>query len=311
MREALRLEPLLPRAYVIFAIAEQDPKRQARIVMLASRISKRDLPLRALVLENRAKAKDVAGAIEALDQILRAHPEQQAVFFPELAKALRSEIAPTAFSEIFATPVQWRDAFLDFAVRDERALENLAAIRQRVKIQNIQFDAKLIFELAEKENIEEAERIYRFVNRERFGGVEQQSNTWRGGYPPFDWSLTDRSGVRVRVGDRDNVLEIDIQSGDGGVLASKIIPVSKASVAFRYFSNLDTSSQVNFIRFSASCLGQTEPFYERPITAGLNAFKIPAVPSCKYANISIEGRAWTGSPPIRGTLQSMSRNDPS
>lgn len=300
-KDALRLEPLSPRAHAILALSQTDPDRRRALVDLSSQLNRRDLPLQGLVLEQKVATSDYEGSMETLDQILRVHPERQAEFFPLLIAALARDATLPAFTDLLSKPLPWRDAFLISAVKDQNVLTNLAEIRQRVAIDNIEFDRQLIGRLAEAGNIAEAERIYRRVS----GAAPSVSPAWPSNYPPFDWKLADRSGFRAQPSPGQDLLEIDVDPGNGGVIGSRVMAALKPPFSLSLSHSIEPVSQLKDVKVSLSCWGAKEAFFERSLSATDSVYSVSEAPSCPYFAISISARSWTGTRPLTGSLRSV------
>ncbi|MEQ5789347.1 hypothetical protein J3454_15755 [Erythrobacter sp. NFXS35] len=306
-REALKREPLLPKAHALLALSEADPQKRRRIVTLASNLNRREISLQALVLQQRAEANDYAATIDTLDQILRVHPERQAEFFSLLVNALTQRETRTAFSNLVRDPLPWRDAFLGFAVGKPEALENLAAIRQDIDLDNRAFDQRLIAGLVAQGRIDEAASLYNLV-----AGSEQgtPAGSWQADYPPFDWQLADTPGLRAQSNSDGTRLEFSVDPGEGGILASRIIPAPSSAFEIRVPHELDPSSEREDLKLRVSCVGQITPFFEDTFANRKSVFAIRRRPDCQYLEVAIAGRAWTGSRALSGTfgeLQVISR----
>lgn len=303
--EAIVLEPLSPRALALLAVAQEDQAKKTALLIGASQVSRRDLILQALVLEQRGAAGDYLGAIGTIDEILRVHPERQAEFFPVLAKALEQPEAVGGFTKLLGRPLPWRDSFLDFAVAQPGVLENLAIVRERIDPDNKEFDRKLILQLAQTGRAKIAERLYRQVAR----GGDLTSGTmalgWNSEYPPFDWRLADQSGFRAQTGERPETLEIRVTPGNGGVIASRLVRNPERPVTLRMTHAVEPASQIKDVKLAVMCDGQTAPNYEAAFVAGENTFVVDQVPACEYLIISIAARSWTGTRALSGTLSSL------
>lgn len=305
-KDALRLEPLLPRAHTILALSQTDPDRRRSMVDLSSRLNRRDLPLQGLVLEQKVANRDYEGSMETLDQILRVHPERQAEFFPLLIAALARDATLPAFTDLLSKPLPWRDAFLNAAVRNQNVLMNLAEIRQQVAIDNTEFDRQLIGRLADTGNIAEAESIYRRVS----GTARTDSLAWPSNYPPFDWKLADRSGFRAQPSPGQDLLEIDVGPGNGGVIGSRVVAALKPPFSLRLSHSIEPVSQLKDVKVSLNCWGAADAFFERSLSAGDNVYSVSEAPSCPYFAISISARSWSGTRPLRGSFRSVTISVP-
>lgn len=302
-REALMLEPLTAKTHAILALSETDLQDKRRLVALASRLNRRELALQGLVLQQRLDDNDYAGTINTLDQILRVHPERKAEFFPLLVNALAQSATKPAFTSLLSEPLPWRDSFLDAAVGDPRVLENLADIRPRIALDNLAFDQRLIAGLADQGSLASAERMYRFVANPEQSGSQDRAEAWRSAYPPFDWKLADTAEMRAQPSKNLERLELSIEPGNGGILASRILAPPNAPFEIRIGHQIEPASQVKDFRLQLSCWGQSSPFFAEPFAEGKRVFKIDSRPGCEFIELAIIARAWTGSRPLNGFLK--------
>jgi len=304
-REAIRLEPLSPRAFAILALAEQNSQRKKEIVKHASRLSRRDLVLQALVLEGRGETGQYAEAIGTLDEILRVHPERKAEFFPLLVQALQTKGTVPEFAKLFGRPLPWREDFLNFALGDQRALENLAAVRDRIAIEDGEFDRKLIAQLANNNRMSSAARIYRRAGGAGVPTVNSGQISWVSNFPPFDWMFANQPGFRAQVGNGSANLEIDAQPGNGGVIASRLFINPERPFVLSISQDVQPLSQTKDIKLTIACSGQPNPFFDRPFTEGASSFVVDQMPACPYLSVSIMARAWTGGQALTGSLSPL------
>lgn len=301
-RGAIRLEPLSPRAFVILALSDQDPAQRQRIVQQASRLTKRDLALQTLVLKSRGEAGDYAGAINTLDEILRVHPERKTEFFPLLVQALGDKATIPEFARLLGKPLPWRDAFLNFALTDQNAIANLAVVRERIATDDKEFDRRLIAQLVDSGQVSSAERIYRLVGGARVPDANAAQFSWNSDYPPFDWKLSDQAGFRAQVGNRPDILEIDIAPGNGGVIASRLVRNLQVPFMLSLAHDIEPAGQTKDMKLTIACSGQSKPFFERPFAESASSFAVDQVPSCPYLLVSIWARSWTDARALTGTL---------
>jgi len=304
-RDAFSREPLLPKAHALLALSETDPQRKTQIITLASRLNRRELALQGLVLQQKVDEGDYAGTITTLDQILRVHPERKAEFFPLLVDAMAQSATKPAFVALLRDPLPWRDAFLEYAAGQPKVLENLAAIRADVSIDNLVFDQRLIAGLAAQGNLDSAGAIYDMVSQR---GQKNNSDVWRSDYPPFDWKLANTAGLRAQPSKDLSVLEFAIEPGNGGSLASRMLLAPSSTFEVRFGHTINSQSQAKDLKLRISCRGASGPFFEEPFVNGEQIFKIGSPPSCKYLEMAITGRAWTGSSELSGTIEPLELN---
>lgn len=304
-REAIRREPLAPQAFAILALAEREPARKAAIVTHASWLSRRDLIVQALVLEQKGAAKDYVGVLGTIDEILRVHPERQGEFFPILVQALEVKAAVPGYARLLARPLPWRDAFLTFAVAQDEALENLAAVRERIVPENTDFDRKLIARLAATGSLSTAERIYHKVDKAGDPAARPAGLAWTSDFPPFDWKLADGPGFRAQIGNRQDQLEIDVAPGNGGVIASRLVRNPGRPFTISVTHAIEPLAQIKDVKLVIACPGQSAAAFERAFAARQNAFVIDQTFPCDYLDLAIAARSWTDARALSGTLSPL------
>lgn len=299
--QALAYEPLLPKAHAILALSDADPVRRQRIVELASKLNRRDLPLQGLVLQSKVNSNDYAGTIETLDQILRVHPERGAEFFPLLTKAMQQPVTIPAFRDLLSRPIPWRDAFLKHAVMDPVAARNLATIRRSLSIDNPAFDKALTVNLVRGGEVAAAADLYRRLA----GSSSSKAGAWSSDLPPFDWTFASEAGMRAQPSKDGRSLEFAIDPGSGGVLASRLVPRPARPFTVMVEHQLASGSSAKDLKLTLMCLGGTGPFFETTFTRGKDSFDVRQAPGCDYMLLALSGRAWTGATPLNGSVSSV------
>lgn len=299
-RAAIRREPLAARAFVLLALAEPDGARRRDILFSAARLTRRDPALQTLLLEEYGRSGDYAGTIGTLDAILRVDPDRRDVFFPALAKTLAEQPAAVpAFARLLAQPLPWREGFLAAAVIAPGAPDNLAAVRERITLNDREFDRKLIARLAADGLLDAAERLYAKVAGPQRDGAGQ---AWRADFPPFDWQLADQPGFRAQSGEQPETLEIAVRPGNGGVIAARVLRNPGAAFTVRLGHKVEPQSQTSDLRLKVACEGGGNPFFDRPFTGSASVFTVERPPSCPFLTLSITARAWTGGREMRAEL---------
>ena len=300
--QALKVEPLSPRALALIALSQSDRTRKDRIVALASRLSRRDLPLQALVLQSRLAAADYTGTMETLDQILRVHPQRQAEFFPVLTNALKERATIPAFRDLLSKPLPWRDAFLMHALNDPKAARNLAEIRNAIRPDNADFDKGLIANLARNGDLETSASLYRQLAKPAAQG---SGFAWTSEYPPFDWTFADQAGLRAQLSKDGRHLEFAVDPGNGGVIASRVMRLPRAPFTVTIRHEVSEGGSLNDLKLTLGCLNQGTAFFEASFAQGNGRFDVSRRPDCNYVLVALSARAWTGADPLNGTFVDM------
>jgi len=304
-RKALLREPLAPRAYAILALSETNPKTRRRLIALSSQLNRRDLALQGLRLQQNLADQNFPAMIETLDQIMRVHPERRSDFFPLLVEALAAEETVPTFAGILGKFLPWRDAFLSYAVSDQNALTNLAKIRARVDFKNQDFDRQLIANLVSAGEIQAGYGVYSLASSANGSAPASAGQVWQATYPPFDWQLTDRRGVRAQLSASQDAVEFEVDRGNGGVIASKLIASPTGTVDLAIAHQIEPEAQRKDVKVVFKCWGSEASFFEAPLSGNKNTFALSDLPKCPYLEVSIVARAWSDMRPLTGTMSSF------
>ena len=306
LKNAVRHEPLLPRAYALLALADTDQRQRLRLLEQASAMSRRSLLLQGLVLDRHVTDRNYAGTINTIDQILRVDPARSDIFYPILTQALAYDEAVPLFADLLNDELPWRQSYLGYAVSDVTALDNLNKLRQKINFRNEVFDQRLIAGLVAQGKIAEAAELHKVVTRpegERMSGVNP---LWASGFPPFDWQLANERGLRAQPTSDLSALEILIQSGNGGVLAQRLIKAPPMPLVVSVKGAISPRTQIENVNITLTCFGQSEPFFEQSLATGTDRFVVRDRPAdCIFLFVGFSGRSWSGAPAIRGTISSI------
>lgn len=304
---AIAAEPLVPKAHVLVTIATADGDRRTRILDLASRFNRRDLALQGLVLERGLEARDFSLTVETLDQILRVHPEYRERFFPVLLDALAQPDAVPVFATILDGSATWQERFLSYAVRRRAARPALAQLRSTIDFMDERFDSVLIAGLAGEGETALARDLYRRFARGQGDGERSGSAlSWASGFPPFEWALTDERYVRAQPSLDGERLEVFVQSGNGGLLARRIVDAREGP--FTLVTSYDGAQPVrsDAVRLTLGCLAGQDTLAETTLAPGTNRLAVEALPpDCSQMVIELTGRALRGEPALRFELEPL------
>ena len=72
--EAIRRDPLAPRAYAVVVLSSRLPQEREELLALASQLNRHHYALQALVMDQAAANEDYEKVVETLDQMLRVRP---------------------------------------------------------------------------------------------------------------------------------------------------------------------------------------------------------------------------------------------
>lgn len=304
--DAVRSDPLAPKAHAILALAAAEPASRQAILAAATRLNRRELSLQGLALQEHIAAEDYSGSIETLDQILRVHPEYSREFFPVLAQALGQEETIPLFAEMLDNSSPWHARFLNFAVGQREILPNLAVLRPQIEVESETFDRRLIAGLAGLGDVAGAEVLYQGLTGDQGGLVSQGVLDWSAAYPPFDWRLVDEAGFRAQQSPDGSQLELSVRPGKGGVIAARLLGAPSGPFEVTIDHRIAPADQMRDVRLQLSCVGVATPFYDERFSRGEGGFEVQAPPEdCAYMIIAINARAWSGRSVLSGTIEQI------
>lgn len=306
---AFKYEPLTSKAHAIVAIAQGnqgDGAGRRALLDAAIRLDRRDLLLQGQNLEDRIARKDYAGALDAMDIILRVHSAQHATFFKILTQVLTQDAALPEMARILEGDARWHQAFIGYASRDRAALPNLSKLRLQRQQTNPEIDRNLISGLSAMGEMEQAYRIYNVATGTGAQSAAGGSIDWSSKFPPFDWQLEDQPGFRAQPSRSGKQLEIFVRSGKGGLIAQRTLPVPAGNISLILTHNVVPANQVKNVRITVGCTGSDAPFFDQALSPGKNHFRLGKVGArCQFINLVIHARAWSGRPNLEGTIDPL------
>lgn len=303
--ESYAAEPLVPKSLTVIALATANPKQRERILALANQLNRRDLALQLAALDNALQTGKAIAAITTLDQLLRVHPTYSDQFFPSLQQAMLIPETESTFAKLLDGSSPWHNAFAMYAVRDPAARLRLAKLRSKITITDESFDGLLISGLAQQGELETAAGVYRQIaksdDRVRDGTTIL---SWRGDYPPFDWQFLEGKEIRAKPGPSGDRLEVFIRPGQGGLIASRIVPVPADASGTLSFKVESTRPIIpGRVRMSVFCGTAKEPASVTDLKSGDNTIRFaPDKDGCAAIRVEINARAYRGEPVFRARI---------
>ena len=301
-RDTVAIEALTPRAHGLLAMAEPNPRRRDEIIAAASTLNRRDLFMQGIALERYADQGDFENSLATLNRLLRVHPEQTDYFFIFLIEALKDEKALSAFAEILDGSSDWHRAFLYHATGKPEVLGNLVRLQARLTFDDANFQRLLIARLAQDGRYADAYALYRQASGR---GLTTGKGTipWTSDYAPFDWQLSEGTGLRGFAAPGSDELEVFVRRGEGGIVAQRVIAADPGGFAVELEHRLAPADQVRDVRLQLRCDGSRTPFYDERFEPGPNRFEIGGIPAgCDYLILAIHARAWSSRSQLRGTV---------
>lgn len=306
LKNVVRHEPLLPRTLALLALVDTDREQRLRLLDRASAMSRRSLLLQGLVLDRYVTDGNYAGTIKTIDQILRVEPSRSDIFYPILTQALAYDQTLPLFADLLNDDNPWRQSYLAYAVSDSKAFGNLSKLRRKIDFRNDEFDKRLIAGLVAQGQIVSAAELYRVVAQSHGARMSEDAALWTSGYPPFDWQFANERGIRAQPTRDLSALEISIQSGNGGVLAQRLIKAPSMPLMVSVTSRISQKTQLENLNVILTCFGQSEPFFEQSLATHTDRFYVRERPvDCSFLYVGLSGRSWSGASAIRGTIASI------
>lgn len=301
-RRAAAREALTPNAHGILALAAADPARRDAILAAASTTNRRNLFMQGLALDRYVEQGNFPDTLATLDRLLRVHPEQKRYFFPILTRALQDERSLPAFAEVLDGSSDWHLDFLRRSALEEATLDNFVRLRGQLALRDEAFDRRLILRLAQTGRYDTAYAIYRSAadgrTSSRTGAIP-----WTSTFAPFEWKLANEAGFRAQATPEGDQLEVFVRSGQGGILAERVLAANPQGFDITVDHALNPPDQVRDVRLQLRCSGSGSPFFDQRFVEGTNRFAVDQVPAgCDYLLLAIRARAWSGRSQISGTI---------
>jgi len=301
--EAFRLEPLVPKAHAILALAEGDPEKRRRILDAALALNRREPRLQAVVLQQQVADADYPAAIASLDRILRVKPSQYNELFPVLINVFAQEGVIDEFAKILDGSSEWHGLFFRFAATQSSALGNLAELRAQMSFDDEVTDQTLLRSLVREGDVATAYSLYqRIADSDAPNAV----GVWLSNYPPFDWRLADEAGLRAQPSLSGKELEISVKPGKGGVVARRLMKTPKRPFSIVVKHSIDSQQALQDIDVLVKCTGQTSAILEANLVRQGNGYRIDKLSSdCAFIEIALAARAWSGRPALNEVIEAV------
>tara|TARA_Y100000296_G_scaffold87454_1_gene134715 strand:- start:49 stop:1212 length:1164 start_codon:yes stop_codon:yes gene_type:complete len=301
--EAYRLEPLVPKAHAILALAEDDPETRRQILDAALALNRREPRLQAVVLQQQVADADYPAAIASLDRILRVKPSQYNELFPVLINVFAQEGATDEFAKILDGSSEWHGRFFRFAASQPSALRNMAELRRKMSFDDEVTDRALLRSLVREGDVATAYSLYQQITG---SNATDAVGTWSSDYPPFDWSLTDDTGLRAQPSLSGKGLEISVKPGKGGVVARRLMRAPAPPFAIAVDHTIERQQALQDIDISVKCAGQSDEIINANLVRQNGGYRIDSLPDeCNFIEIGLEARAWSGRSAVNEEIEAI------
>ena len=301
--QAYRLEPLVPKAHAILALAEDDPEKRRQILDAALALNRREPRLQAVVLQQQVGDADYPAAIASLDRILRVKPSQYNELFPVLINVFAQEGATDEFAKILDGSSEWHGRFFRFAASQPSALRNMAELRRKMSFDDEITDRALLRNLVREGDVATAYSLY-----QRIAGADATgaAGAWSNDYPPFDWSLTDDAGLRAQPSLSGKGLEISVKPGKGGVVAHRLMRAPATPFAIAVDHAIERQQALQDIDITVRCTGQSDEILNANLVRQNGGYRIDSLPDeCNFIEIGLEARAWSGRSAVNEEIEAI------
>ena len=309
--DAFAVNPLSGNAIGVMADGMASGPRRDAFIAAAARTTKRRNLLQAVLLSYYSENKAIDESLTTINRIVRVYPKMADAMMPILADALGEPGALPVFERLASDEPPWLNGFLVQAASKPELLPQLKKLRQSIDGQidiDPAIDSRIMSALLGSDDFEGAYQIYRRMTGRQAG--ERQNGPlllgWDTAYPPFDWALNDDPKEYGRVASNGQHLEINVQRGSGGVLASKIFRYDKPIRTVRVTHDLNYPGSRSELRLQVTCQSDQETIIDDPIEASPAVFPVDRRPGdCRIYSLTISGRAQSSEGGISGRIQEI------
>lgn len=231
-REALHREPTNVVALRTLGLATQasgEEKLGGRQLVLADRLTRRDLPSQFYAIESAVGRNDVAGAIRHYDIALRVNRESWPILMPVLVAATsNTEVIPPLAATLAKKP-QWADVFLAELIAKGKSAPNAELLINRLKALGVPVGPDVVSGVVSNLVTQRAwplvakrAALVRARNGDRSEFLTDGGFSHPGRLQPVDWSLS-TDGIAAVQGAAGNL--------KNPVLAYSLTPALEAELA--------------------------------------------------------------------------------
>lgn len=226
-RTALRAAPLEAAAMRQLGLASAvlgKPAANSQL-MLAERISRRDLPTEAVLTYTAASAGDGKTALIHLDRILTVFPRAEARFFVPLASLLADSEGREQLIAYRKRP--WFTSFLATAVERVEDPGEVAALLVEARMPPAQarpFMQRLVGRLVDLDRYDAARKLVVDFGKAPSASLDDfrlTRETTDPAFAPLSWRLADGDAVRASLTD-DGVLDVAVTPGKPVVVLERV-----------------------------------------------------------------------------------------
>lgn len=307
-RSALARSPLSPGAARVLGFVNEREGNRAQgreLVLQAAFLTRRDLLTRIWLIEDAVSRNDVPGALNEFDIAMRRSRPARNILFPILAGAVADPTFIDPVTALFRRSPNWAAEFLQTAIADGTATENLAQIVARSpQIRAIDGDLRqqVIQQLVRENKFEAARRFQKRIAPQTTAALSDPEFRGTEGYRPFVWNISSEASHGAAIGDG---LDFHAEGGSGGQVASQLLTLSPG----RYrLSSVGNSTALGGAQWTVQCGGNEGAKLGQvplPVRPGLVALDIEVPIGCVGQWLVLEVRGGSTAGGVTGHVQSV------
>jgi hypothetical protein len=301
-RRALDRSPVSAGAARILATAKLaggNVDAARRLMTYSERVSRRDLPTQAWLIEDAVQRDDIPMALHHYDVALRSVDQAKALLLPILVKAIAQPPVVDSLIVTLAARPLWAPTFLDMAARDGRDFEGLARLLEGLARQGysvpMSVTAQASARMVEAGYYDLAWRVYAAGHPHAARSIVRDPGFARietDGAGPFEWSLVAANGLTAqprRYGGQ-SVLSYNAATGAGGILARQLLllPTGAARLAGRSYDSASSEARAQ-LRLTCANSGKSIMTMAANMANYAQGFVIPADCPAQWLDVTVDG----------------------
>lgn len=291
-----------PRALRLLAMAQPEGSQTAeKLLLLSNNLSRRDAATQLLLVDANLKAQRVSAALDNYDAVLRTTPSVHDSMFTRLALASTEPVLQDELTQLFGKNPPWLTNYVAWIQASNLSGVSLSSTIKLIPIQSSFISdaqkAGLIAKLVAGEEYSVAKGLYLQASggdRDlliRNGGFSESPK-----FPPFDWKISDRSGIvaGLVLDGNEGELHYVAEAGTGGQIATQLLSLLPGRYALSVTSELPGQDTRAGQRWIIYCIGAPTPVLTSDFYSGRSGsrttkriFSIPDM-GCEQQWISLD-----------------------
>jgi len=296
---ALRREPVnvaAARSMAIVSTLAGDAATTERYLILAERLSRRDLPTQLMLLETEVRRNNIPGALTHYDRALRVSTDMRDNLLPIMVQASAEPAIANGVARLLDPRPPWWFPFAEHLAGESNAPGTITFLLGKLRLDPRDERERSLVVVALRRMVEAgaftaAERLYRQTggstpaaggNLVRNGGFD----TSELGLPPFDWLYVNESGLSAYrendAGRGGSVLRLTAESERSGEVARQLLTLPPGR--YRMNAVVGSVEAGSLSRLAVRCAGEDgASLLTLPFAAAGNAgapiagvFQVPA-----------------------------------